>query len=424
MNWSFLEWELVYAVDTPEVVILKHVREDPRTAVRLERMLPCISADRVSEVDWAGFAELVKDRGWSWYDKRTGQYRMTRAPAIIFNTFRWLTPQEFEELGKQYPVLRADAFLGRGAWELREAADARHDRCVCQSAYEIHCAFGCLHACDYCHVAPFFNIMLNLEELAEHIREFGETIPRQSLYKFDNQTDTVTMEPEYGASEVMVRMFADWPGRYLMLYTKSDNVEHLLGLPHKGKTIVCWSISSKTASRVIEKNTPPLDRRIRAIERCQAAGYPVRVRLSPICPLKNWREENRDMVRRLLKRARPDVISIDVVGWMTPQKMKDAMDTSLWDERYVAELDRLIAEGFQPKGKHVFPHEMRAEILRSVIEEVRRIRPEQPVSLCMETQEMWEELGPLTGMTPVDYACCCGPACVPGHPLLATASKQ
>ena len=99
--------------------------------------------------------------------------------------------------------------------------------------------------------------------------------------------------------------------------------------------------------------------------------------------------------------------------------MRDAMDLSLWDERYVAALDKLEAEGFQPVGKHVFPHEMRAEMLRFVIEEIKRHRPEQPVSICMETTDMWRELGPLMGMTPENYVCCCGPTSVPGHPLLA-----
>ena len=403
----------MYDVDTPEIIILKHVRDDAHATRRLERMARVIHADTVTEVDFAGLAEIVDARKWAWWSKRTGQYRMTRAPSIIFNTFRWLCDDELRREGEKYPVLRMDALLGGGAWWLRDAGHSAHQGCVCQSAHEIHCAFGCLHACDYCHVAPFFNIMLNLEELAERIRAFGETIPRQNLYKFDNQTDTITLEPEYGASEVMVRMFAGWPGRYLMLYTKSDNVQHLLDLDHKGKTIVCWSIASETAARTIEKRTPPLARRIRAIELCQQAGYPVRVRISPICPVRNWREENREMVRRLLSRTRPDVISIDVVGWMKAEAMLDAMDTSLWDEPYAAELRRLAAEGFDPKGKHLFPHEMRADILRTVIEEVRRVRPEQRISLCMETRAMWDELGPLTGMTPEDYVCCCGPTSVP-----------
>jgi DNA repair photolyase len=411
----------VYPVTTPEVIILDRVRDDPRAAARLKRMMAGITADRVVEVDDAGLAEIFQARGWSRASKRTGAYRMTGAPALIFSTFRWLSPAEFEKLDTKHPTLRGPLLLGGGAWTFRDRERHLAENCVCQSAYEIHCAYGCLHACDYCHIPPYYIIMLDLEELAGRIREFGETIPWQKLYKFDNQTDTICLEPEYGASETMVRMFADWPDRYLMLYTKSDNVDHLLGLDHKGRTLISWSLSCDTVAEKIEKRTPSNERRIRAIERCERAGYPVRVRISPICPVRNWREEYAEMIGRLLAVTRPQVISIDVIGWMTAAQMKDALDTSLFDEAYAAELDRLEAEGAGPRWKHLFPHEMRAEILRFVIEEIKRRRPKQPVSFCMETTDMWQELGPTIGMSPDHYACCCGPTSVPGHPLLRSA---
>ena len=406
----------MYEVHTPEVVVLDRVRVDARAAARLERMMSAVAADRVTEVDDAGLAELVEARGWNRGGKRTGQFRMERAPALIFSTFRWSAPSD---LAGRYPALRGPLMLGRGAWGFRDREQLmRAQHCVCQSAYEIHCAYGCLHACDYCHIPPYFVIMLNLEELAERVRGFGETIPWQQLYKFDNGTDTICLEPEYGASRIMVGLFADWPGRYLLLYTKSDNVGHLLGLDHRGHTLISWSLSSRTVAERIEKLAPSLERRLRAIERCEAAGYPVRVRISPICPIRDWRDEYRQMIQELLARTRPQVISIDVVGWMTAAQMKDALDTTLFDEEYAAALDRLDAEGFRPLGKHLFPHEMRADILRFVVDEIQRIRPEQPVSLCMETTAMWEELGPRLGTSPDHYACCCGPTSVPGHPLL------
>lgn len=409
----------MYAVSTPEVIILDRVRRDPLATGRLERMLGAIQADRIIEVDDAGLAETIQARGWHRAAMRTGQHRMQRQPALIFSTFRWVEPDAAEALRQQYPELASHMLLGLGPWGFRDhTRHRRQHQCVCQSAWEIHCAFGCLHACDYCHVPPYLNIMLNLEQLGRKVKAFGETIPEQKLYKFDNGTDTICLEPEYGASEVMVRVFADWPGRYLLLYTKSDNVDHLLKLAHKGRTLISWSLSCDTVASRIEKRTPSLDARLRAMARCQEAGYRVRARLSPICPVRGWREEMADMIARLLTRTRPEVISIDVVGWMGPGQTKRAMDVSLFDPAYAAALDWLEAEGFEPKGKHVFPHEMRAEILRSVLEEIKRLRPEQAVSLCMETTDMWRELGALTGMTPDQYACCCGPTCVPGHPLL------
>jgi len=406
----------VYKIKPPEVIILDRVQKDPRTRERLGRLMEHIDCSNVVEVDYAGLAEIVQAGGWNRDGKRTGQHHTNEDPAIVFNVFRWNSQEQVAALGEKFPALGTHHLLGTGAWGFRDAKMLRERQdCVCQSAYEIHCAFGCLHNCQYCHVTPLFNIMLNLEELAEKVKELGESIPHQNLYKFDNATDQITLEPEYGASQIMVKMFSQWAGRYLLLYTKSDNVEHLLDLDHRGHTLICWSVVSETVCREIEKKTPSLEERIRAMELCQNAGYPVRIRFSPLIPLKSWREEFQDTVERVLSRVRPDVISVDVIGWMDPEQMKDALDMELFDPDYVTILDRLIEEDFQRLGKHIFPHEMRAEILRFIIKEIKRIRPEQPVSLCVETAEMWKELGPLTGMKPQHYVCCCGPTSVPGH---------
>ncbi len=409
----------MYSIRPPEVVILDRVKNDPAMSARLDRMLEHIDSPLVQVVDDAGLAEIAADRGWNVGGKRTGQYHTDEAPAIIFNAFRFDADEEIRALSEKYPALRAHRLLGINPWGFRDHKQLRETQdCICQSAWEFHCAFGCLHACQYCHITPIFNIMMNVEEIAARMRAFGETIPEQKLYKFDNATDQITLEPEYGASQIMVEMFADWPGRYLLLYTKSDNVDHLLGLRHNGHTLISWSLGSETACREVETKTPSLDQRLAAMEKCQAAGYTVRARISPMAPLKNWKDEYRDLVERLLARVTPDIISVDVIGWMDARQMKDGLDMDLFHPDYVAALDRREAEGFKRLGKHLFPHAMRADMLRYVIKQIQRVSPDQPVSLCMEEAGMWRELGPLTGMTPGHYACCCGPTSVPGHPLL------
>ena len=410
----------MYAVNTSEVIILDRVQKNPEARKRLERMLAVINTDKITEVDDAGLSRIVEERGWRNAPPRTGQRKLITDPVLIFSTFRWFTPAQLAQLEQQYPNLRPDLLLGQQWNDYRDHTHLRREQdCICQSAYEIHCAHGCLHACDYCFIPSYFNIMLNLEELAEEVRKLGDRHPQQKLYKFDNRTDTIALEPEYGASDVMVNMFADWGDRYLLLYTKSANVDHLLDLKHNGHTLISWSLNSDTPAEKIERNTPTLDERITAIEKCQEAGYGVRVRFSPMVPVRNWKDEYADMVERVLSRTRPEVISLDIIGWMQPADMKDALDINLFDPEYADMLQKRIDDGFHTPGKHLFPHEMRSPILRHVIECVKKIRPEQPISLCMETADMWKELGSLTNMRPNDYACVCGPTSVPGnHNLL------
>jgi hypothetical protein len=214
-------------------------------------------------------------------------------------------------------------------------------------------------------------------------------------------------------------MFARQPNAWLMHYTKSANVEPLLGLKHGGHTIVCWSLSAHTQSRLIERDTATAEERIEAGHRCQQAGYHVRYRLSPIVPVRNWRQENRDLIRLLFSRVRPDVISLLTLSRFPDYDIVErCLDTSLLDERFLAAM-RLRPDEVRDRLYGPIPHALRKEMYLFCLREIRAADPTVPVSICLETHEMWRELGEELDLDPAAYPCCCGPHCVPGHPLMA-----
>ncbi|NLC56321.1 MAG: hypothetical protein GX774_05745 [Armatimonadetes bacterium] len=412
----------MYACHPEKVYLTEWTLEDPRAAERARRLAAAMGHPQPEVVTAAELAAAMHERGWRDLEgRRTGAVRRPGAPDVILNAFLW-DKERVAAITRAHPELLAYLLCGHGAWSLRDGPAFRREQgCVCQRAWEIHSAFGCLHACDYCHVGSFLNIMTNLEALVERLEPLIAANPWLRLYKYDNLTDTICLEPEYGASRVMVEFFARQPDRYLMLYTKSDNVDHLLGLDHRGHTIVNWSLSGPTSARLIEKGTPSMEARIAAMRKCQEAGYTVRARISPICPVADWRTEATTLVETLFAAARPDLITIDVLGWMNARQMLEAMDTSLFEPRFRAYLEELAPQPPPPHRKHLFSHAWRVEILRHYLAEIRRVSPRTPVSICMETTEMWAELGPELGMEPEQYACCCGPSSVPGHPLLSAA---
>lgn len=416
----------MYPVVAPAVYVSDRVYADPRNVARMERMMKHITARKTQRVTDAELNDIIQRDGLL-PGGRTGQTVQDNERVIIFNAFAWRSPQEFQELRKRYPRLGAEMLLGQGEWGLRDRQglrDTHHG--VCQTAYELHCAHGCFHGCAYCHVRSVVNIMLNLEEYVERLDAFIKTIPWLKLFKYDNQTDQICFEPEYGASEIMVGYFAKQEDKFLLLYTKSDNVDHLLGLRHNGRTIVNWSMSCDKVSREIERNTPVVARRIEAAEKCQRAGYTVRARFSPIIPIATWREEYAKTTREYLSRVRPDVITLDVLGWMDANMMRGCFDLKGFDPAFREHVEAMLAQGnpkrgkpYYPNGKQFFPHELRSGVYRFFIDEIRRHRPDQRISICMETPEMWDEYGPELGMTPTNYVCCCGPTAVAGNALLA-----
>ena len=401
----------------PKVYIHKRVYESKLARKRLDRMMENIETGDVQLVDDASLEEAVKTNKWrEQAGKRTGDINRKFDPIIVFNTFRFLPEEEFKGLAEKYPALSGYNILGNGHWGFRDAT--RYPNGVCKSAYEIHSAWGCYHACDYCHVKDFLNIILNLEEFVEQLDGLVKRENWQKLYKYDNQTDTICFEPEYGASELLVNYFANQDDKYLMLYTKSDNVAHLLNLPHNGHTIINWTVSSDTVAKKIEKLTPTMEERIQAAEECQKADYTVRFRFSPIIPIKNWQAENREMIEKLFANVKPDLLTMDVLGWMSAKQMERAIDTSLFDSEYRELVEKMAQEGIVNSGKQIFPHEARLKVYRFFIEEIRRVSEKTPIAICMETPEMWEEISDELGMRKDNCVCCCGPTSVPGHPML------
>jgi spore photoproduct lyase len=217
----------------------------------------------------------------------------------------------------------------------------------------------------------------------------------------------------------MVKYFAQQSEHFLLLYTKSDNVDHLLEFDPKGQTLISWSLAGPRGSELIEDKAPSMKSRIEAMRKCQEGGYRVRGRISPICPLEGWREEATALLEALFSQVRPELITMDVLGWMNARQMNEAIDTSLFDPRFRQFVENQLETPPARHHKHLFPHELRREIMEYYLGEIRRLAPETPVSICMETTAMWRDMGPSLGMRPDEYACCCGPRSVPGEKYLA-----
>jgi len=386
---------------TQRVLLVEDVRADERAARRAGRIVAALGCGRPDVISREEATRLWRDRPAKRphpFHRRTGAFDYSAGWTLILDTY-----VDDDRPGDGVP--RAT---------FRDGGAQMEGRGVCRSALEIHGAIGCYHRCAYCHCDPFFVVACDLESLAERLPAYFARHPAQRLYKFDNLTDTICLEPEWGSSELLVPLFGATEDKYLLLYTKSDNVDHLLPLEHNGHTIVNWSMSTLTQSRMIETGAPDTRERIAAMAKCRDAGYVVRVRISPVVPLERWRAEVVDLVEELFAAAAPDSVTVDVVGWCVPEAFEEIVDVSLLDEAFRSHLRRTAGRPNPEGEKYLFDHELRRTVLSHVVAEVKRRSPGTPVALCNETRRMWGDLGDLLGATPENYVCCCGPDCAPG----------
>jgi len=421
----------MYELKPKAVFAHKRVFDNPRAAERMDRMLGSLGmrrgdvprvdladVDRILEV--AGITEAVRAeevlRGGHGRI-RQGHLKLAHDPVIVFNTFVW---DESARIAPPPPrndphARRLQAlFCGAGedfAYSRRELLTPGQPF-ICQGGWGIHTLGGCVHKCDYCGQGFLVNIMLDVEDFCDHLAVMFRRRPEQLLYRYDLYSDILAFEPEYGASEALAKCFAEH-GRYLLLYTRSNNVRFLADLPYRENVLINWTLSMETQARVIERDSPSLDERIDAMRFCQEHGYVVRAGFSPIIPVANWREETTRMLERLFAKVRPEVLRGWVLAMMDAAEFEKMFDVGMMDPKHMRRM-REDAEALSGEHHAPFPLDVRAEIYAHYLDELKRISPQTPFALCTEHPKLWEMLAGKLPMSPDKMFCCCGGVSPPG----------
>jgi len=424
----------MYDLNPKAVYAHERVFENPQAVARMERMLDAlgVSLSSVPRVSMADLDEIIETAGAiesvaapetvkAGHGRvRQGILKLGHDPVIVFNTFVWDPEQRLtvdRKFANPHAQRLAKLFAGVGADFAYSRRELFHGLSpggyVCQGGWGIHTIAGCVHKCDYCGQGFITNIMLDLEDFADQLAVMFEERPEQKLYRYDLFSDVLCFEPEYGASEVVGRAFDQTEDKYLLLYTRSNNVDYLFDLPYRTHTLINWTLSMDTVCRAIERDTPSLAGRIEAMRKCQAEGYVVRAGFSPIIPVADWRQETTEMFELLFREVEPEVLRAWVIAMMDADEFERMFDCAIMDQDY---MERMRSEAHNMNGKHAapFPLDVRTEIYAHYIEESRRISPETPLAICTEEPEIWDLLEDRIPMTRNHMFCCCGGTSVPG----------
>lgn len=407
------------------VLIVEGVMDDPRAAARAERLLTGLRPEIVEHVDDARLCAVMGDPEIV----GTGRHGMYREidPVVIFNRER--LDESEEQLAARVeanPCLKRGALAGHGGFYWRDSGSAKHRAAtgwVCTPAWQLHTIVGCHYRCAYCSLGHYVNLLMNMEEFVEALPALiDEHAPGQTLFQYDNGTDTVSFEPEYGGSKLLIDFFARRPRQFLELYVgKSANVDFMLNYDHRGHTVCCWSLAPRTQASEIEWRAAGMEERIEAARKCEQAGYHVRHRFSPIVPVRDWRGEIREMIELLFAACHPDVITFETLRYVNYEQLMTQFDPEMLDPEFLALMKRDSRAKVQ-SGEEI-PVEFRREIYRFVIDELERVSPQTPYAFCRELRATWDCFAADLArhdQHPDRYVCNCGSYSAPGHELLHT----
>jgi spore photoproduct lyase len=262
---------------------------------------------------------------------------------------------------------------------------------------------GCPYYCTYCYLAyiyrqyhSFIKVNINYTRMFDELRKTVARHCGSIAFNMGEMLDSLALDGVANLTPKLVPFFRDLPDAYLMLLTKSANIDNLLIVEPYDRIIVSWSLNSQRVIETHEIGTASLDERLDAAERCQRHGYRIRFRIDPGFLYPGWPTDYAAMIQKALRRVQPENITLGMLR-LLPGHLP------------------LMAQAYGKRGRSLRRHPLvdrasdgklryapadRITFYRFLIDTIRSFDCQVPISLCRETAEIWEALIDLCHASP------------------------
>ena len=275
---------------------------------------------------------------------------------------------------------------------------------VCCNYFTLDLIENCPFECTYCILQAFLNkpvitVHANLDEMLEQVWQRTAEQPN-TLFRVGTgeHSDSLALDHILGIKAHVIRFFAKLPNALLELKTKSSNVDHLLDLPHGGKTVISWSVNPEAIVEQEEHKTARLKERLEAAGKASAAGYKVAFHFDPMIHYPDWEKGYQDLVDQIL-----DAVPPDRIAWISLGTLRYISSLkSVVDDRFPN--SRVFLGEFVPgeDGKMRYLKKIRQRLFRNVQLRIEKLAPQIPTYLCMENSSVWKNTMPHQPQTAVD----------------------
>ena len=291
-------------------------------------------------------------------------------------------------LSKGKKTLHLKYFQGKSI----KACPGFSDNLVCCNYFTLDLVENCPFECTYCILQAFLNkpvitVHANLEDMLMQVLQRTSSQP-ETLFRIGTgeHSDSLALDKTLGINQHIIKFFSALPYALLELKTKSNQVEHLLELPHGGKTVISWSVNPQAIIKKVELKTATLDERLKAAKMASDAGYKVAFHFDPMIDYPDWEKGYQSLVEQII-----DNISPERIAWV-----------SLGTLRYISSLKSIVDERFPNSrvflgefvlgidGKMRYLKKIRQRLYRNVQQKIQKLAPDVPTYLCMESSHLWK----------------------------------
>lgn len=364
------------------VFILESIKDNPLTK-RVVSNLPC------SEI------EYIKTQRPSAIKKLADEYSHIREDNLNAGYAR--ISKRILVIGTSQPSQFVDKFVNT-------------QDCYCPQFYSITpMNNGCFYSCQYCFlqmtyrgIFPYIKLNVNVKDLQERIVYVSQREKKNSktlVFNSGEKMDSLSFDFITGYSKLLVPFFAHDPklgNAKLLFVSKSTNIRNLLELAQKDpavteKTILSWSINCDQFSKKYENGSPLPSERLRAAQKCQKAGYTIRLRIDPMMNIEGWREYYSELVKLIFEKykLRPDVITL---GSLRFNRGLVSLCKARFPNSDLFDYDFIV----QGNDKERYRVEDRVQLYKFIIDQIgymaQAFDNKPKIGLCKEKPIVWKKV--------------------------------
>jgi len=265
---------------------------------------------------------------------------------------------------------------------------------LCCNLHVLDHVVGCPYDCSFCFLQAYQNVpgimvSAGAAKAADEIAGLAaKTTGKHPIRITTGELgDSLALEPITGMAAELVTLFSSLDCALLELKTKSAGVETLLGLDHRGRTIVSWSLSPECIAGREELGAPSVEERLAAAVKVLDAGYGLAFHFDPVFLVEGWRGLYTELFDEIFNR-----IPGGKVLWF-----------SLGGFRFLPSLKRIARARFPGTkiflneflpgldGKYRYFAPFRVEMNKTLKNAIEQRSPSTPVYFCMEAPHIWKK---------------------------------
>ena len=156
---------------------------------------------------------------------------------------------------------------------------------------------NCLYDCRYCFLqgmyrSAFLVLFINYEAFQDEIDRITDLHSPEKTYFFSGYDgDSLVFEPVTQFATTFLDFFETRSNAILELRTKSTQINSLLARDPIPNCVIAFSVTPEKIQRALEKGTPTIPRRLKAMQKLQQQGWKIGLRFDPLIFTPHYKEQ-------------------------------------------------------------------------------------------------------------------------------------